>query len=246
MPYTLVHPFFLFPLKSKIKKLPLSAIFIASIAPDFDILFRITDTRIHIFQFTIKEILLLILPLSFVIWLAYEYVLKSIIISVFPFLSNAKEDSKNIIVVLLSMLVSIMLHLFLDVISHWDAFSLSMLVGWNSGNKILAAFFYLYALYGNAILFSAVGFYFLYRYYFGKINWNYKLNMIQKKYLILYSIITLMFFIIKYSFAFSERNFFIDIIIINFTSALIFSFFATPAFYFILQKIKLINAQSNS
>ncbi|MEZ5035868.1 MAG: hypothetical protein R2760_00110 [Chitinophagales bacterium] len=35
-----------------------------------------------------------------------------------------------------------LVHLFLDLISHWDAFNLSMIIGWNTGDPMLTLFFY--------------------------------------------------------------------------------------------------------
>ena len=246
MPFTLAHPMFLLWSKQKIPNLSITAIIISSITPDFDILLRLTDTRIHIFQYNLKEILLLILPISFGIWLFYELCLKKTIVPIFPFLTTEDFKIKDFGIVLLTMLFSILVHLFLDLISHWDAFNLSMIIGWNTGDPMLTLFFYFYALYGNAVLFSAIGVYLFYKHINIKTILKFRPNMTQVIYIIILSLMTILFFGINIFFAIKEQKYFIDILIINFTGALIFAFFVTPIIYIILQKIKLIHVQPST
>lgn len=246
MPYTLAHPMFLLWSKRKFPKVSITAIIIASITPDFDILLRLTDTRIHIFQYNLKDILLLILPISFGIWLYYELCLKKIIVPIFPFLTTEDFKVKDFGLVLLTMLISILVHLFLDLISHWDAFNLSMIIGWNTGDPILTLFFYGYALYGNTILFSALGLFLMTKYINFRTLLKFRPNKSQTIYFILLFIFTSIFFLFKIFMAVKEHQFFIDIIIINFTGALVFAFLTTPILFFILQKSKLIHAQPST
>jgi len=242
MPFTFAHPGYLLWFKRKWENISISAIVISSMVPDFDILFRLSDTRIHIFKYDIKSIFLYILPISFVLWLIYEYILKKIYISVFPFFSTRNSTLKEIPFVVLLMLVSILAHLGLDFISHWDAYTLFLITGLNSGNIILSSVMYFFSLYVIGVLFSGLGFYLILNYIKSEHDFNFNdikqisLNKQQLSFIVCYLLTAIVFFIIKFSLAIKEKTFIVDIVIINFTSALVFSFFAAPIFYILYPK----------
>jgi hypothetical protein len=249
MPHTFVHPGFLLWLTNKNKHVYFSAIVISSIVPDFDILFRLTDTRIHIFNSSFKDVFGIILPLSFCFWLFYYFFLNKIYSNLFTFINLEPElKIKDLIYVIFTMIFGIYVHLFLDLISHWNAFNLQMLIGANTGNLILSYFFYFYALYGNAILISFLGFYLTLRYFnitFSEfILLNKKINPNQIQFFKIFILSSIIFFIFKFSFAIKEKIFFIDIVIINLTSSIIFSLFFAPIAYKLLTKEKNIYESS--
>ncbi len=242
MPFTFAHPGYLLWVKHKWENISISAIVISSMVPDFDILFRITDTRIHIFRYDIKTIFLYILPISFFLWIFYEYILKKIYISIFPIFRTSNSTIKELPFVILLMMVSILAHIFLDLISHWNAQTLFMIVGWNSGNIIMSSIMYFFSLYGVGVLFSGLGFYLILKYLKSEYDFNYddikqiSLNQQQLAFIVCYVLTVLFFFIVKFSFAIKESIFIVDIVIINFTSALVFSFFVAPIFYILYPK----------
>lgn len=244
MPFTLAHPSYLFWLKNKWKKTSISAIVISSIVPDFDILFRLTDTRIHIFNYNFQQVFLIILPISIALWWYYEWSIKKIYVSVFPFMSSDSYALKDIFSAILVMILSIYVHLFLDLISHWNAANFQTLIGVNSGNIILSYIAYYFSLYVVSVLFSLLGFYFILSFIKQKYDISYnkirkfKPDKTQILFAVCYLFMSLFFFSIKFFLAIKEKIYIVDIAIINFTGALIFSFFASPWLYLIVLKIK--------
>lgn len=245
MPYTFCHPAYLLSLKHRHITISYYAIIIGSIVPDFDILFRLTDTRIHIFSFNVKDVLLYILPLSITLWCYMEWVIHPILKNL-GFINSERMtiDAKTVLVNILVLLVAILLHLFLDFISHWDAFLIQSIIYANTGNYILSYFFYYYALYGNVIIISFIGLILLLKHI--KSNADVRNSILQFLYnhhtkaitLLTFSI-ALFLFIPKYYIAKKEHSFFIDIIIINATGVFILACFISPVIYF--WGLKIIN-----
>lgn len=124
MPYTLAHPGFVLPLQRKWPRIfDASALAMGSIVPDFDIIFRFTETRFHIFDYSTDDIFVLIIPFS---------ILASIYLHLFfwPVIQNEKISISlssfrkiPILSIVISAFIGVLAHLFLDGIFHPELIS---------------------------------------------------------------------------------------------------------------------------
>jgi hypothetical protein len=169
MPFTLVHPAFLLPFEQKFGRYmhPL-ALIAGSFAPDFDIVFRFTETRFHIFDFGFKCVFLQILPLAILTVFIYSYFLRDFIIQkcpkaiaqigedIEPFF--IKSNVKSYLFVVLNCIVAIYLHLFLDLISHFDAWGIkAFFKSYISDNEIFIEIIYWSSIYLPMLLITLLG-----------------------------------------------------------------------------------------
>lgn len=249
MPYTLVHPGFSAWIKNKwLPWLSWNGIIFGSLVPDFDILFRLTDSRFHLINGGIIPVLLLLIPLTIILSLIFHAFIKNYLIDTFPekfqilllpfksfnYINFLKQ---NYLKEILSVFLAIELHYLLDFISHWNAWYCMMafhvLV---YPSLLLKPFTYYLCWYFPQIAATALGFYFLYKYYFkNNISWLEVKQVIgnlkqqTKLYLLIFILNWLLFTILKLLLlGYESRSFAWHYIIIYATGGLIFSFFVTP------------------
>ena len=250
MPYTLSHPGFILPLKKWNPELfSTTGLVFGSIAPDYDILLRLTNARFHLFQYDWKEILFLILPLAVFSGVYFHLLIRKVLLKLLPSGIRARIDLRKrstfktkpafrIMRLTWSALAAILLHIFLDNISHWDAFPFKI-YGWIYYNNYWAGIIYYYlALYTPALLFSVAGLILIYYYMDPK---NLKMDVITEairhrpflEFSLVFLIITLAIAAIKIFVSGLEKGFYIDHIVISLTNGMLVSFYLTPAiFYF--------------
>lgn len=124
MPYTLAHPGFILPLKKWFPKYVSGAACIAgSIVPDFDIIFRFSETRFHIFTYNATEIIFLILPLSLLLAMYLKYFVRPIALFPNKKLQLPKIREIPFLSMLFSAFAAILLHLWLDKILHIEVYT---------------------------------------------------------------------------------------------------------------------------
>lgn len=252
MPFTFAHIGYVLPIKKRwTEKFSFSGLLFGSLAPDYDILFRFTNNRIHIFDFDFACVFLMVLPLAFFSLVGFHLICQRIILQMIP--KNLSEHWKsfltiniasyvkeNFIKIILSLIFAIYLHLILDFICHvLDAHTVYLMIFTLTDSAFISQIFYYLAIYFIPILLSMYGFYLLYKYAAPdyKIISNYSLTKRQFQFWLLVSITMCLFTIAKYLLTQREEDFTIDFIIITITSAFIFSiFFCCLIYQFILTK----------
>lgn len=255
MPFTFSHIGFVLPIKKKWKtKFSITGLVFGSLAPDYDILFRFTNVRSHIFKYDIKTIFLLIFPLALISAFCFHVFCRNIIIENLPskyeqqyqkyksfhFLQHFK---KHYFIVSISILFAILLHLFLDFLCHFlNANYIKLIILQLTHQESIANISYIFSIYGLPIIFSLVGFYLIYVYEYHK---NISINdlAITTKnitFWITMLLITILFSILKFYFTEVDKDFFIDYIIISVTSSSLIAVYTTCMLYYIVQKIKNI------
>lgn len=242
------------PLQQKWKdKFSISGLVFGSLAPDYDILFRLTKIRFHIFQYDLKTIIFLIFPLALISAFAFHLFCRNIIIDNLPLVYQQqyrKYTSFNFISyfkahflrVTISIIFAILLHLFLDFLCHClNAYYIKMFILYLTNNTVMANFSYILGIYGLPILFSINGFYLIYKYEFHNplVLKNLILNKKQMLFWLILLLFTILFSILKFLITEVDKEFFIDFIIISLTSSFFVAIYATCLFYFFIQKIKM-------
>lgn len=247
MPFTLVHPAFVLPIYTRIKSYCIPVGLIAgSLVPDYDIIFRFTETRHHLFAFNLRSIFGILTPLSFITVFFYTYILRDFMMQrcppllqqiavqlpAFPFRSNRKEY----ILLFLNIVGAIYLHLFLDMISHYDAWSIMQYVKYRiSGNEILLNFTYWGSMYIPQLIFMLWGLYILYincKDYLVYFSWK---DFFSKR-MLGYYIIAHVIALIKISLSGIKAEFGIDVIIISLFCGYTLAFAILAILYFIRKK----------
>ncbi len=257
MPFTFAHPGFTLPFK-KWKPVYFSAtgLVFGSIAPDMDILLRFTNPRFHIFQYDIKCVVLYIFPIALILSIYFHLVMRNIFIDHLPdVLADKFRQYKTFhyfnylkqhgLIVVTSIFFAIYLHLFLDFISHWDAFPFKV-YGWHYYHSYWMGFVYYYtAIYAPAVILTIAGFYFIGQTLgirISDITTMIKNTGSDRSRFIFYGV--LLFFgiliaFIKTAITGIEKAFIIDSLVINFTNGLMLSCMITPLFYLIGKKLNL-------
>lgn len=236
MPFTFAHIGYVLPIKLKLKKyFSITGLVFGSLAPDYDILFRLTKVRFHIFQYDAKAIILYIFPLALISAIFYHLVCRNIIIENLPTKYQLKYEryktfdfiehlKKKYLVVTTSIIFAILLHLFLDFLCHCiDAYATKVIINKYFQNKISDKVIYGFSIYSLPILFSIYGFYLVFRFEYQQ-HFSIKNLAINKKQFIFWVtmlIYTLLFSVIKFLITEVDREYFIDFIIITFTSSFI-------------------------
>lgn len=154
MPLTIAHPGFVLFFKQRFKKFfSLSGLVIGSLTPDLDILFRFTETDKHIFDFTWRCIFFELMPIA--ILLGSSYLL---------FKKNKKKSIQSIILFISSSFIAIVIHLFLDAISHINAwlFAYGTCLLLNTQQPFTVLFYFFW--YSPQLLFTLAGFWLTYLY----------------------------------------------------------------------------------
>ncbi|MCO5249715.1 MAG: DUF4184 family protein, partial [Chitinophagales bacterium] len=164
MPYTLVHPGFILPFARWLPKFfYLPALIVGSFIPDFDIIYRFSQTRYHLFTYTTSNIFLEIIPLGIVLTYIFSYILIPISekgeIDISINTSSVKSCLLLLPKVVLNLIVAIYLHLFLDsyfhiknIIDISEQIALDLGYGQHKVNWV-----YYFLLYIPQILISSIG-----------------------------------------------------------------------------------------
>jgi hypothetical protein len=252
MPFTFSHIGFILPFRKKWSThLSVSGLVFGSIAPDYDILFRLTNVRFHIFQYDLKSILFLIYPLALFSAIGYHLFCRNIIIQNLPspfekryrkFLSFNFLDylRKNFFRVTLSILFAILFHLFLDALCHhYDAYDTKLLALSYWDNYYFGNVAFFSALYAIPVILSIIGFYLIYRYEFHSSLRLAYFAMPKRKSTFWLSmlVIGLLFCLVKWSITEKDIVFPVDYIVITLASSFILSVYATCLLHLSLQKI---------
>lgn len=255
MPFTFSHIGFVLPIKKKWKaKFSITGLVFGSLATDYDILFRLTKVQFHIFQFDLKTIFLLILPLALVSAFCFHIFCRNIIIEnlpkkielqyqkykTFSFIYHFKQHYFSVFI---SIIFAILFHLFLDFLCHClNAYSIKMILLELTQNNLIANFSYIFSIYGLPIIFSLVGFYLIYVYEYHK-NISIKdFAITTQKFIFWLSmfLITILFCMIKFYITEVDNEFFIDFVIISITSSFLVAIYATCMLYYFIQKFRII------
>lgn len=252
MPFTFAHIGYVVPIKRRwAEKFSFSGLLFGSIAPDYDILFRFTNNRQHIFDYDFACVFFIVLPLAFFSLVVFHLFCQRIILQMIP--NNLRVYWKsfltidvtsylknNFIKIIYSIIFAIYLHLILDFICHvLDAHTVYLMIFALTNSIFVAQIFYYMAIYFVPIILSILGFYLLYKYAAPeyKIMSNYVLTKKQFQFWFFVAITMCLFTLAKYLLTQREANFAIDFIIITLTSAFIFSiFFCCLIYQFILAK----------
>jgi hypothetical protein len=125
MPFTLAHPGFIYHLKKWKPNLfsMEGLIVIGSFVPDFDLIFRFSNNRFHLFTFSPLNILFVIFPLSILTWLFYKFFLQKPIYYIFDgtLKNNDFLTKKELMVLCFSLFLSILFiffSIFLLILMH--------------------------------------------------------------------------------------------------------------------------------
>lgn len=165
MPFTLAHPGFVFPLKKWAPHLiSMEALVIGSFVPDFDIIFRFTENRFHLFTFTPLNILFIIFPFSILTWFAYLLFIKKTITYIFnlPYTKTNFKDIATLKSVAFSFFIAIIVHLVLDFFAHPNAYIWAKTFSEYFNHTISFDTFFIFFLYFPLVFFSLLGFYLMY------------------------------------------------------------------------------------
>jgi hypothetical protein len=165
MPFTLAHPGFIYHLKKwKPNLFSMEALVIGSFVPDFDLIFRFTNNRFHLFTFSPLNILLVIFPLSILTWLFYILFLQKPIYYIFDGTPKNNDflTKKEVMVVGFSLFISILIHLFLDLFAHPNAYFCAITIcNYFDIQHFYNLLYYLF-LYSPLVVTSLLGFYLLF------------------------------------------------------------------------------------
>lgn len=256
MPFTLAHIGYILPVKKKWKtSFSTTGLVFGSLAPDYDILFRITNVRFHLFQYDLIEILLYILPLSMLSALFFHLFCRNILIKHLPEPFEKRYSQHNavntfhlfrtsILRIGGSALFAIFLHLLLDFLCHMlDAHRIRMHVFHFLPNEFVATAAYFLGIYGLPVLFSLAGFYLIYRSEFPKPMriGSISIPADKRPFWIMLLIATLLIAAVKITITEADDTFYADYIIISMTTSLIVAIYFTCLIYtactFLLKKI---------
>lgn len=258
MPYTLAHPGFILPLKKlKPEWFSTSGLIFGSIAPDFDIILRFTNPRMHIFQYTINEILFFIFPIAVCSAIYFHLVIRPILIhyspiSLYSFLDQYKKmgfpfrSTTSWFRLFTSALFAIFFHLLMDLFSHYNAWYYKINAMYIYQSLIAGEIAYYLATYLPGIFLSALGFYLILK-TFKENNipipsiTEMKGNKNSMQFIYVYISVTIFFTFIKVFITGIENKFPIDSIIIHLTNGILISFFITPALFFVQRRLKTSN-----
>ena len=242
------------PIQQKWKdQFSISGLIFGSLAPDYDILFRLTKVRFHIFQYDLKTILFLIFPLTLISAFAFHLFCRNIIIDNLPVVYKTQYKKyvsfnftdyfkKHFMQISISIFFAIILHLILDFLCHFlDATHVKILALVITKNDVIGNIAYIFAIYGLPILFSTLGVYLIFKYEYQK-QFSFSNLALTKKQLafwITMFVFTILFSIAKFMITEVDKDFFIDFIIISLTSSFLVAIYATCIFYFFIQKYKI-------
>ncbi len=252
MPFTFAHIGYVLPIKLKLKKyFSITGLVFGSLAPDFDILFRLTRVRFHIFQYDAKTIIFYIFPLALISAVFYHLFCRNLIIENLPTYYELKYKKyksfdfieylkKKYFVVFGSIIFAILLHLLLDFLCHCiDAYSAKVFINKHFHDRISDKVTFGFSIYGLPILFSIVGFYLVYRYELTEIFSLKKIVFTKQKVMFwcAFVLISILLFAIKYKLSEVDLEYYIDFIIISATSSVIIAVYTTCLVFQLIKKL---------
>lgn len=174
MPFTLVHPAFVLPFYNRIKAYCIPVALIAgSLVPDYDIVFRFTETRFHLFSFSLYSVFGVLLPLALLTVFFYTYVLRDFMLEKCPPLIQqiamnipsfvVKNSLRTYMLLIANIVAAIYFHLFLDLISHYDAWTVMQFVKmYMTDNESILQMAYWGSIYLPQLIFMIIGLYILF------------------------------------------------------------------------------------
>lgn len=253
MPYTFSHIGFILPIKKKCAtSFSTTGLVFGSLAPDYDILFRFTNNRYHIFQYDLETIFLIIFPLALLSAYLFHLFCRAIIIQHSPksiqenYLKYTDVSLHRIFYIqffklTISILIAIFLHLLLDFLCHFsDAYATKIYMYNFTNSELIANLSYYLSIYFLPILFSLVGFILLYKYEIkGLIKKQpEKINTNKIFFFSWIALVTIFISILKIILTKKETDFFIDLIAISITSSFMMATYLVCFFYFLMSKSK--------
>ena len=169
MPLTFAHPGFVFPLQKKFPNFFVTeALVIGSVVPDMDIVFRFSNTEQHIFDYSLFCVFFQLLPLAWLMGAVYHFFVKKQLAIFFHEKIAHAQDFFSINYFFrysLSVLLAVFLHLFLDAISHPNAWICAYVVCMKLDMMHLFDAVYFFFWYAPQFLFSIAGFVLIFYYY---------------------------------------------------------------------------------
>lgn len=246
MPYTFVHPVFLMPLKRRFQHyFDTSALFMGSIAPDLDIIYRFTETRHHIFNYSIGNVLLMILPIAVVMSVYMHLVMIPVYTTGKTGMSRSciAETFRKLPSIIVSALMAIVCHIILDNMTHIDdIFNKAIYHAENLGREPedYHDFYYL-MMYGPTILVSGIGacmaiyYCWVYRKDIWAMTAYFRKNFFRWSVIIILT--TISFSLLKHITVGVEDNMRLDSYVISITCGLLSSFLLSPVLFYIQQQL---------
>ncbi|MEZ5009054.1 MAG: DUF4184 family protein [Chitinophagales bacterium] len=271
MPYTLAHPGFSIWIKRNwLKNLSYNGLMFGSITPDFDILFRFTESRFHIIGFNFIAIFVILVPLTIILSLIFHHFSRNTLIDYLPNTISKKLQytkhfnyyrflKENYTIELTSILIGIVFHFFLDYISHWDAyyfmfvvFKALFFIGL-SPSYYFAEFTFYFGWYFPQVIATALGAYLIYKYWIEnqftlKHLFQEIIKMPAKKIIfwLIFSILAFLFVVLKFVlFNYEGNGYAWHSLVIYLTGGLVLSFFTTPILFHQILKFKKISLINN-
>jgi hypothetical protein len=218
-----------------------------SFVPDLDIIYRFSETRYHIFSYSTANILLELLPIGIILTYYFNLIILSISRdgTLDLHLEQYWKHLKKLPKIATSVLLSIVVHLFLDQYAHFnDSQSLSREIGQNLGyeptdfNTIYQILLYLPQIIASGIgLILMIIMSYIYR---KEISIN--TQFLRKNWFLVFIISTLIvlsFTSMKIIKVGIENGKQIDSILIGITCGLMSAFLLTPIVLWVIQKIKM-------
>lgn len=253
MPFTFAHIGYILPIKKKWSNyFSITGLIFGSLAPDFDILFRLTKIRFHIFQYDLKTICFLIYPIAFISAVSFHLFCRNILIQNLPSSLYEKYKKhldfnfinylkKHFLTFTASVFFAIFLHLILDFFCHCiNAYSVNQFFQPLHQKVFITNIINQLSIYLLPILFSLFGFYWIYKFEFEStfpiLHFHKPKEQLTFWFLLFF--VTAIISIIKIIFTEKESNFWIDLIAISITSSLIIAIYICCFLVFIYQKRK--------
>lgn len=242
MPYTFMHPVFLAPLKQRWPRIfDLSALVMGSFAPDVDIIYRFTNTRQHIFDYSLWNILTMILPIA----VCMTIFMKLVMVPVYT--TGNFQLSKPAFSILLrrmpsvifSAIIAIVVHLLLDNLTHIDNIVIKAKNHAENLGREPEDYhdFYYLMMYGPTLLVSGIGL------LMGLWHaWWYRTQLLAltsfirstfRKWSLIFLLILVSFSLLKHITVGVEDQMRLDSYAISITCGLLSAFLLSPVFYYL-------------
>lgn len=245
MPYTFSHPGYAIYLKKRyFPNLNVSGLVFGSIAPDLDILIRLSDIRYHVFNYSISDVFFIILPLTLVMCFAFHLWVRNTLIDCLPIPLNRQwmnyrtydfyDDLKrNYAPIILSVLIGIYTHVLLDYLTHWNSFHVMMFfhTGIYPMKSLLPVLFY-GAWYLPMTIGTLLGLWLIYNYVFPeKIEWPLLLagmTLRAKVFWVIFVVIAICIMLAKRMHIDPEEGHYLTEYLIHLTTGILCALYTTP------------------
>jgi hypothetical protein len=237
MAYTFTHPGFIIYLKRRWPKLFNTAgLVMGSIVPDLDIIFRLSNTRHHIFNYSFENIILQIIPLGILMSVFTHIAIIPALKKRSPELSIKKLFKIPIFQICVSCVIAIIIHLQIDKWTHLNANDIVHQIDLKTHLSIeyLRIIFYT-LMYGPAVASSLLGGLLLYK-YVGRRNISAiclkKFYSNNKPAIIASVCVFIITTLAKYIITGIEDGFLLDSIVILLTSSALVTLFIYPILFY--------------